>query len=40
MAAYFGEADDFMALDDQTKLATFADKLERGLALLEAGLPL
>jgi ClpP class serine protease len=40
MAAYFGEADDFMALDDQTQLATFADKLERGLALLEAGLPL
>jgi hypothetical protein len=40
MAAYFGEADDFMALDDRTQLATFADKLERGLALLEAGLPL
>jgi AcrR family transcriptional regulator len=40
MAAYFGEADDFMAFDDQTQLATFADKLERGLALLEAGLPL
>ena len=40
MAAYFGEASDFMALDDQTQLATFADKLERGLALLEAGLPL
>ena len=28
-----------MAFDDQTKLATFADKFERGLALLEAGLP-
>jgi hypothetical protein len=40
MAAYFGEADDFMAFEDQAKLATFADKLERGLALLEAGLPL
>ena len=40
MAAYFGEAGDFMAFDDQTQLATFADKFERGLALLEAGLPL
>ena len=40
MAAYFDEADDLMALSDQAKLATFADKLERGLALLEAGLPL
>ena len=41
MSAYFGEAgDDLISLDDQTKLATFADKLERGLALLEAGLPL
>src|SRR5262249_9447248 len=40
MAAYFGEADGFMALDDQTQLATFADKLQRGLGLLEAGLPL
>ena len=39
MAAYFDEADDLW-LDDQTKLATFADKFERGLALLEAGLPL
>ena len=40
MAAYFDEADDLMAFDDQTKLATFADKFERGLTLLEAGLPL
>ena len=41
MAVYFGEAgDDLISLDDQSKLATFADKLERGLALLEAGLPL
>jgi hypothetical protein len=40
MAAYFDEADDFMAFDDQIKLATFADRFERGLALLEAGLPL
>ena len=40
MAAYFDDADDFMAFDDQTKLATFADKFERGLTLLEAGLPL
>jgi len=40
MAAYFDEADDLMALSDQAKLATFADKLERGLSLLEAGLPL
>jgi len=40
MAAYFDEADDLMALGDQTKLATFADKFEYGLALLEAGLTL
>jgi len=41
MAVYFGEAgDDLISLDDQSKLATFADMLERGLALLEAGLPL
>jgi AcrR family transcriptional regulator len=40
MSAYFGEADDLVAFDDQTQLATFADKFERGLTLLEAGLPL
>ena len=40
IAAYFDEADDLMALGDQTKLATFADKFEYGLALLEAGLTL
>jgi AcrR family transcriptional regulator len=40
MAAWFDEGGDLMAFDDQTKLATFADKFERGLALLEAGLPL
>ncbi|HEY6277921.1 MAG TPA: TetR family transcriptional regulator [Streptosporangiaceae bacterium] len=40
MAAWFDEGGDPMAFDDETKLATFADKFERGLALLEAGLPL
>ncbi len=40
MAAWFDQGGDLMAFDDQTKLATFADKFERGLALLEAGLPL
>ena len=41
MAAYFDEAGgDLISLDDQTKLATFADKFEQGLTLLEAGLPL
>jgi hypothetical protein len=40
MASYFGDAGDFIAFDDQTQLATFADRFERGLALLEAGLPL
>ncbi len=40
MAAWFDEGGDLMAFDDQTKLATFADRFERGLALLEAGLPL
>jgi AcrR family transcriptional regulator len=40
MAAWFEEGGDPMAFDDKTKLATFADKFERGLALLESGLPL
>jgi len=41
MAAYFDETHgDFISFEDQTKLATFAGKFERGLALLEAGLPL
>jgi AcrR family transcriptional regulator len=40
MAAWFDQGGDLMAFDDRTKLATFADKFERGLALLEAGLPL
>jgi len=41
MAAYFDEAGGgLISFDDQSNLATFADKFERGLALLEAGLPL
>ena len=40
MAAWFDQGGDLMAFDDRTKLATFADKFERALALLEAGLPL
>ncbi|HXZ75232.1 MAG TPA: TetR family transcriptional regulator [Streptosporangiaceae bacterium] len=40
MAAWFEVADDLMDYMDQGRLATFADKFERGLALLEAGLPL
>ena len=40
IAAYFDEADDLMALGDQTKLATFAERFEHGLALLEAGFSL
>jgi AcrR family transcriptional regulator len=39
MAAWFEVADDLMDYMDQGRLATFADKFERGLALLEAGLP-
>jgi AcrR family transcriptional regulator len=40
MAAWFDQGGDLLAFDDQTKLATFADKFERGLSLLEAGLSL
>ena len=40
MAAWFEVADDLVDYMDQCRLATFADKFERGLALLEAGLPL
>jgi AcrR family transcriptional regulator len=40
MAAWFEVADDLADYMDQGRLATFADKFERGLALLEAGLPL
>ena len=40
MAAWFEVADDLANYMDQGRLATFADKFERGLALLEAGLPL
>jgi AcrR family transcriptional regulator len=40
MAAWFEVADDLVDYMDQGRLATFADKFERGLALLEAGLPL
>jgi AcrR family transcriptional regulator len=40
MAAWFDEAGDPMSFDDKTKLATFARRFERGLTLLEAGLPL
>jgi MftR C-terminal domain len=40
MAAWFDEAGDLMSFDDKTKLATFAERFEQGLALLEAGLPL
>ena len=40
MAAWFEVAEDLVDLMDQGKLATFADKFERGMALLEAGLPL
>jgi AcrR family transcriptional regulator len=40
MAAWFDEGSDLMAFDDQAKLATFAERFERGLTLLEAGLPL
>jgi AcrR family transcriptional regulator len=39
MAAWFEVADDLVDYMDQGRLATFADKFERGLALLEAGLP-
>jgi AcrR family transcriptional regulator len=39
MAAWFEVADDLVDHMDQGRLATFADKFERGLALLEAGLP-
>jgi len=40
IAAWFEVADDLVDYMDQGRLATFADKFERGLALLEAGLPL
>jgi AcrR family transcriptional regulator len=40
MAAWFDEGGDPMAFDDQTKLATFAERFEHGLALLEAGFSL
>ena len=40
MAAWFDEAGDLMSFDDKTKLATFAERFEHGLTLLEAGLPL
>jgi AcrR family transcriptional regulator len=40
MAAWFEVADDLVDYMDRGRLATFADKFERGLALLEAGLPL
>jgi AcrR family transcriptional regulator len=40
MAAWFDEGGDLMAFDDQTKLASFAERFEHGLDLLEAGLPL
>jgi AcrR family transcriptional regulator len=40
MAAWFEVAEDLVDHMDQGRLATFADKFERGLALLEAGLPL
>jgi AcrR family transcriptional regulator len=39
MAAWFEVAEDLVDHMDQGRLATFADKFERGLALLEAGLP-
>jgi hypothetical protein len=39
MAAWFEVAEDLVDYMDQGRLATFADKFERGLALLEAGLP-
>ncbi len=39
IAAWFEVADDLIDYMDQGRLATFADKFERGLALLEAGLP-
>jgi AcrR family transcriptional regulator len=38
MAAWFDEGSELMAFDDQAKLATFADRFEHGLTLLEAGL--
>jgi AcrR family transcriptional regulator len=40
MAAWFEVADDLVDYMDQGRLATFADKFERGLILLESGLPL
>ncbi len=40
MAAWFEDSDDLADFSDQSRLATFADKFERGLLLLEAGLPL
>jgi AcrR family transcriptional regulator len=40
MAAWFEVADDLADFSDQGRLSTFADKFERGLALLEAGFPL
>jgi len=40
MAAWFDEGGDLLAFDDQTKLATFAERFEHGLDQLEAGLPL
>ena len=40
MAAWFEVADGLVDHMDQGRLATFADKFERGLALLEAGIPL
>jgi AcrR family transcriptional regulator len=40
MAAWFDEAGDLMSFDDKTRLATFAERFEHGLTLLEAGLPL
>jgi AcrR family transcriptional regulator len=39
LAAWFEVAEDLVDYMDQGRLATFADKFERGLALLEAGLP-
>jgi AcrR family transcriptional regulator len=40
MAAWFDGDAEPMAFDDQTKLATFAERFESGLALLEAGFSL
>jgi hypothetical protein len=40
MAAWFDGEGESMAFDDQTKLVTFAERFESGLALLEAGFSL